>query len=197
RGEGPLGRSARRPRPDDRPPRALRGRARRRRVRRGRRRLVAVAPPGWQAPAARASASARDAVDRVRTYAGARGPPRAYDRHVPSSAPRARRTPNCWPCGARTSTIMQHLVSFRVLAAVASTLAIAGLGTLVAGLSRSDADRVALAAAITATPRTPGHTWRLVRGKHWQIESTTPAEPTAVTDAREATNGVCGPGMVE
>jgi hypothetical protein len=40
------------------------------------------------------------------------------------------------------------------------------------------------------------HDWRVIDGKHWQIASD-PVEDPAATDAREATRGQCGAGMVE
>lgn len=90
---------------------------------------------------------------------------------------------------------MQH-VSFRVLAAVAFTLGLAGLGTLVARLAHEDLEPRLAFGAMTPPPRVATHTWRLVGGKHWQIEPTA-WEPPEVTDAREQTSGTCGVGMVE
>ncbi len=91
---------------------------------------------------------------------------------------------------------MQHAVSFRVLAAVAFTLGLTGLGALVVRLAREDVDPRMALGAITPGPRPLTNTWRLVAGKHWQIEPTA-WEPPEVTDAREKTSGACGAGMVE
>ncbi|MBI4704597.1 MAG: SUMF1/EgtB/PvdO family nonheme iron enzyme [Deltaproteobacteria bacterium] len=41
-----------------------------------------------------------------------------------------------------------------------------------------------------------GHTWRLVRGRHWQIVSADYEDPEA-TDGRERTRGACPVGMVD
>lgn len=38
--------------------------------------------------------------------------------------------------------------------------------------------------------------WRLVDGRHWQVETKGAAEPTRETDARERTGGGCAEGMV-
>jgi hypothetical protein len=91
---------------------------------------------------------------------------------------------------------MQHPVSFRVFAAVGFTLGLAGIGALVARLAQEDAPPNVAFAAVAPAPRTPAHAWRLVRGKHWQIEPTA-WEPVEVTDAREQTGGACGAGMVQ
>lgn len=92
-------------------------------------------------------------------------------------------------------TIMQR-VSFRVFLAVGFALGTTGLAALVAELDREGVNpRVALG-AIGRESRPLAHTWRLVRGKHWQIESASWELPE-VTDATEGTTGSCRPGMVE
>ncbi len=56
---------------------------------------------------------------------------------------------------------------------------------------------LAMGALRAVLPRPLAHEWRLVKGKHWQIISSTTAEAVATTDSVEGNRGICPSGMIE
>jgi sulfatase modifying factor 1 len=75
-----------------------------------------------------------------------------------------------------------------------STAVLVGAPAYARALAVGDAP--VAAAASKAPPEPLTHPWRMIDGKHWQIESTD-VEDVAMTDAAEGTRGACPPGMVE